>query len=414
MYIIEKVYTCEEHVLWCYTFHETSKRTGESILKKHFQPEQAEQKQSIQSQKQYVFVLENKRNICFYEDMCQCITESPEKAWKIVYTNDNGHENLISWHIHQDFQHLVHLRSKRYYYQGEQISGKYTILEIENIITKYPEQKHLIWQMESDGFIEWSKHPCISASLKQKTSPLYPSKNVHKQNNNSKYDNQDSHSIIPTTALIGIPLMREQDRNKILARISEYDGVWKLQELELVVAMFWKIVLSDCLAESQKTTSQRGHKGHNLSRFGTFYEHKNEIYIRMSSYIRRQCVEQNTHELNRLPWGDKKEDQVSIWSSIMQRSPNVQLSMRRKLILRIVQETQLDLWAVHVYFQYYEAHILHCLFHEGHMSLEALGFLELFVSNDESKIYFFFHNSDFLHLMIARYKQQIMDDEICI
>ena len=44
------------------------------------------------------------------------------------------------------------------------------------------------------------------------------------------------------------------------------------------------------------------------------------------------------------------------------KSPNVQLSTRRKLLLRIANETQLDLWAVNVYFQYYEAHILHCLF----------------------------------------------------
>ena len=374
-------------------------------MKKHFRTEQAKPKQSIQNQEQYVYVLENKRDICSYEQMCRSITESPEKAWKIMYTYENGQENWISWHLHKDFQHLVNLRSKRFYYQGEQISGKYTSLEIEDIITKYPEQKHLIWHMESDGFIEWYKHPSISSSLKHKTSVVFSSHHLHQQRSNPKLKKQELHSIVPSSAFIGIPLIRESDRNKILARISEYEGVWTLQELELVVAMFWKIVLSDCLTESQKCTSKRSHKGYNLSRFGTFYEHRNEIYIRMSSYIRKQCVESNTQELNRLPWGDKKEEQVLIWTSILQRSPDVQLSTRRNLILRIVQETQLDLWAVQVYFQYYEAHMLYCLFHDGHISLESLGFLELFVSGDEDKIHFFFHNSDFLHLMIERYKK---------
>ena len=82
--------------------------------------------------------------------------------------------------------------------------------------------------------------------------------------------------------------------------------------------------------------------------------------------------------------------------------PNIHLSVRRELVLRIAKETNIDIHSVNTYFQYYEAHLLESIFTNGYVSLNALGSLELFVSEEENQIFFRLHNSSFLRRIVYR------------
>ena len=101
--------------------------------------------------------------------------------------------------------------------------------------------------------------------------------------------------------------------------------------------------------------------------------------------------------------------QILIWSSIQKDHPNTQLSKRRQLVLRLTEETNIDLFAVATYFQFYEAHLLKSIFTEGYVSLDSLGILELFVSEEEKQIYFHLQNSEFLRTTIDQLKTDFPD-----
>ena len=46
---------------------------------------------------------------------------------------------------------------------------------------------------------------------------------------------------IPSDIFVGISIMEKEDRNKVLSRISQQPGRWKLRDLEMVVKTFWRI-----------------------------------------------------------------------------------------------------------------------------------------------------------------------------
>lgn len=351
----------------------------------------------------YQYLYQNKVRNDTHSIICELIRRDPEVVCKISNKSSNGMMSWVSWHIHEDFLHLSHLRQKRYYYQGSSMSGKLTLSEIEHHIQSDTDAKHLLWLDQKCIFVDWTVHPSLqeyltgsNSTLKTylRESSLQPARKVK----------ITPACWIPSDIFVGISIMEREDRNKVLSRISQQPGRWKLRDLEMVVKTFWRIVIGDCIAFASTQTSKRSQRGFNLSRFCTFYVKNDSIYVRMSSYIRSYFTDQERRPFHELPWGDKETYQTVVWSTIKKNHPNIHLSVRRELVLRIAKETNIDIHSVNTYFQYYEAHLLESIFTTGYVSLNALGSLELFVSEGENQIFFRLHNSSFLRRIVHRLK----------
>ena len=119
--------------------------------------------------------------------------------------------SLISWHTHEDFQHLIHLHQKRFYYQGTVLSGKYTLREIEYMVLDDVDALHLIWHDIDCVFVDWKIHPSFYRYLQKQASHLLEFMEISDLQPAKKIKITTNRLLVPSNIFLGVSFMEDNN-----------------------------------------------------------------------------------------------------------------------------------------------------------------------------------------------------------